>query len=287
MVNLENQNLEVKLLLEAIYLKYGYDFRNYSMAHLKRRITRRQKLAQLRSISEMQHKILYDLDFFDQVILDLSINVTEMFRDPAFFLTIRQKVVEYLKTYPFIKIWIAGCSTGEEVYSFAILLEEEGLLDQSQIYATDFNQVVLRKAKEGIYPLDRVKEYTLNYQKAGGKASFSDYYSAKYDAALVDSHLKERIVFADHNLVTDGAFGQMNLVVCRNVIIYFDRMLQQRVIKLFLDSLVPGGFLCMGQKESLSFTKLFDQLLVVSEKEKIFQKKYSADGVCGDNDFFN
>ncbi len=286
MVDLENQNLEVKLLLEAIYLKYGYDFRNYSMAHLKRRITRRQKLDQLQSISEMQHRVLYDPDFFDQVILDLSINVTEMFRDPAFFLTIRQEVVEYLRTYPFIKIWIAGCSTGEEVYSFAILLEEEGLLNRSQLYATDFNQVVLKKAKEGIYPVDRVKEYTQNYQKAGGKASFSDYYSAKYDAALIEPHLKERIVFADHNLVTDGAFSQMNLIVCRNVIIYFDRLLQQRVVKLFLDSLVSGGFLCMGQKESLSFTKLFDQLLVISEKEKIFRKKYSADGMDLDEQFY-
>jgi chemotaxis protein methyltransferase CheR len=271
---LENQNLEIKLLLEAIFQKYGYDFRNYSMAHLKRRISRRQVLDGFASISEMVHRVIYDAVFFDRLLLDLSINVTEMFRDPTFFKAIREQVVTFLKTYPFIKVWVAGCSTGEEVYSLAILLQEEGIYDRAQIYATDFNQVVLEKARKGIYAVDRIKMYTANYQKSGGQRSFADYYSARYDSVLMAAALRERVVFADHNLVTDGVFGQMHMIICRNVIIYFDRQLQQKVVSLFMASLIDGGFLCMGQKESLSFSKYFDQLLLVNEKEKIFQKKY-------------
>lgn len=271
---LENQNLEIKLLLEAIFQKYGYDFRNYSMAHLKRRISRRQVLDGFASISEMAHRVIYDAVFFDRLLLDLSINVTEMFRDPTFFKAIREQVVTFLKTYPFIKVWVAGCSSGEEVYSLAILLQEEGIYDRAQIYATDFNQVVLEKARKGIYAVDRIKMYTANYQKSGGQRSFADYYSARYDSVLMAAALRERVVFADHNLVTDGVFGQMHMIICRNVIIYFDRQLQQKVVSLFMASLIDGGFLCMGQKESLSFSKYFDQLLLVNEKEKIFQKKY-------------
>lgn len=271
---IENQNIEIRLLLEAIFQKFGYDFRNYSMAHLKRRISRRQTLDGFDSISEMIHKVIYDADFFDRLLLDLSINVTEMFRDPTFFKAIRKQVVTFLRTYPFIKVWVAGCSSGEEVYSLAILLQEEGIYDRAQIYATDFNQVVLEKAKKGIYSVDRIKSYTENYQKSGGQRSFADYYSAGYDSVLMAPSLRERVVFADHNLVTDGVFGQMHMIICRNVIIYFDRLLQQKVVSLFMESLIDGGFLCMGRKESLSFSEYFDQFLLVNEKEKIFQKKY-------------
>jgi len=274
MDDLENQNLEIKLLLEAIFQKYGYDFRNYSMAHLKRRISRRQLLDGFASISEMTNRVICDADFFDRLLLDLSINVTEMFRVPTFFKAIRHQVVTFLKTYPFIKVWVAGCASGEEVYSLAILLQEEGIYDRAQIYATDFNQVVLEKARKGIYAIDRIKAYTENYQKSGGQRSFADYYSARYDAVLMAAALRERVVFADHNLVTDGVFGQMHMIVCRNVIIYFDRQLQKKVVCLFMESLIDGGFLCMGQKESLSFSEYFDQLVLINEKEKIFQKRY-------------
>ena len=251
----ENVNIEIKLLLEAIFLKYGYDFRNYGQAHVKRRVMHRKTISGLDSISQITQKVLYDEDFFNLLLLDLSINVTEMFRDPGF-----------------LKIWHAGCATGEEVYSMAILLKEEGLYNKVQLYATDFNQVVLKKAKEGIYPIDLIKDYTGNYQKAGGKNSFADYYSAKYDSVLIDPSLKQNIVFADHNLVLDGVFGEMHMVICRNVLIYFNRTLQDRVIKLFLDSLVRGGYLCLGSKETLRFTTYFDNFSEVDKNDKIYKK---------------
>ncbi|MCD4695141.1 MAG: protein-glutamate O-methyltransferase CheR [Bacteroidales bacterium] len=268
----ENIDIEIKLLLEAIFLKYGYDFRNYGKAHVKRRIMHRKMISGFDSISQMTQKVLYDLEFFDQMLLDLSINVTEMFRDPGFYIALREKVIPILKTYPFLKIWHAGCSTGEEVYSMAILLKEEGLYDKVQLYATDFNQVVLKNAKEGIYPIDLIKDYTGNYQKSGGKNSFADYYSAKYDSVMIDPSLKQNIVFADHNLVLDGVFGEMHMVICRNVLIYFNRTLQDRVIKLFLDSLVRGGYLCLGSKETLRFTTYFDKFSEVEKNEKIYKK---------------
>ncbi|OQX82494.1 MAG: chemotaxis protein CheR [Bacteroidetes bacterium 4484_276] len=268
----ENVNIEIKLLLEAIFLKYGYDFRNYGQAHVKRRVMHRKTISGLDSISQITQKVLYDEDFFNLLLLDLSINVTEMFRDPGFYKSLREKVIPNLKTYPFLKIWHAGCATGEEVYSMAILLKEEGLYNKVQLYATDFNQVVLKKAKEGIYPIDLIKDYTGNYQKAGGKNSFADYYSAKYDSVLIDPSLKQNIVFADHNLVLDGVFGEMHMVICRNVLIYFNRTLQDRVIKLFLDSLVRGGYLCLGSKETLRFTTYFDNFSEVDKNDKIYKK---------------
>ncbi len=268
----ENVNIEIKLLLEAIFLKYGYDFRNYGQAHVKRRVMHRKTISGLDSISQITQKVLYDEDFFNLLLLDLSINVTEMFRDPGFYKSLREKVIPNLKTYPFLKIWHAGCATGEEVYSMAILLKEEGLYNKVQLYATDFNQVVLKKAKEGIYPIDLIKDYTGNYQKSGGKNSFADYYSAKYDSVLIDPSLKQNIVFADHNLVLDGVFGEMHMVICRNVLIYFNRTLQDRVIKLFLDSLVRGGYLCLGSKETLRFTTYFDNFSEVDKNEKIYKK---------------
>lgn len=269
----ENERIELDLLLEAIYQRYHYDFKDYSRAHLKRRLIYRMRTANLDSISQMQHKILYDRSFFEKLLLDLSINVTEMFRDPTFYLAIRQKVIPRLKKIPFIKIWHAGCSTGEEVYSMAILLKEEELYEKSQIYATDFNTLVLKKAKDAIYPIDLIKEYTVNYQKAGGLNSFAEYYTARYNSVILDPSLKERIVFADHNLVTDGVFGEMNMILCRNVLIYFTKKLQNRVIKLFMDSLAPSGFLCLGSKETLKYSEYFPYFNDHVEKEKIYLLK--------------
>ena len=272
-MNMESIDIEVELFISALYMKYGYDFRNYSKAHVKRRILHRLSLTpDVENISELTNKILYDEAFFRSIVSDFSINVTEMFRDADFYKALRENVIPYLKTYPFIKIWHAGCSTGEEVYSMAILLMEEGLYDRTQIYATDFNDSVLEEAKAGIYPIERVKEYTQNYQRAGGMESLSKYYTAKYDLVKFDDALKKRVVFSNHNLVTDGVFGEMNLIICRNVLIYFDRELQNRVFNLFKDSLCHGGILGIGSKESISFSSVKNQFQTLFEKEKIYKK---------------
>lgn len=272
---LENQDIEISLFLEAMYLKYGYDFRNYSRNHIKRRILKRMDEDNLSSISQMQHKALYEEEFIKTILSDFSINITEMFRDPSFYKAFREKVIPILRTYPFIKIWHAGCSTGEEVYSMAILLKEEGLLDRTQIYATDFNNSVLQQAMEGIYSIDNIKEYTHNYQKAGGTSSFADYYIAKYDSVIFHQSLKKRITFAQHNLVTDGVFGEMQVIICRNVLIYFNRELQNRVIELFSDSLGKGCFLCLGSKESIKLLKSYETFHSFEDEEKIYRKKYT------------
>ena len=269
----DNENIEIQLLLEAIYLKYGYDFRSYARASIKRRILHMLSLSGHKNISEMQHQLLYDTDFFDKLLLSFSINVTEMFRDPKFYKSIREKVIPVLKTYPFLKIWHAGCSTGEEAYSIAILLKEEGLQEKSQIYATDFNEMVLKKAKEGVFSVDRIKEYTFNYQKAGGKESFADYYTARYELAKIDNSLKKNIVFADHNLTTDSVFGEMNMIMCRNVLIYFNKELQDRALNLFHNSLAHFGFLCLGSKEDLRFSAHKDDFDEFVAKEKIYRKR--------------
>jgi len=272
MDELETQNIELQLLLQAIYLKYGYDFRNYAKASIKRRVQHRLIKEGLSSISAMQHELLYDVSFFERLLLDLSINVTEMFRDPSFYLAIRKHVLPELKTYPFLKIWHAGCSSGEEVYSMAILLKEEGLYERTQIYATDMNEVVLKQAKDGIFNISRLKQYTANYQKAGGQESFSDYYTAHYDHVVMEKSLKENILFSDHNLATDGVFGEMNLIMCRNVLIYFNRDLQARAVSLFYDSLCSDGFLCLGSKESIRFSQYSDQFEDVVREEKIYRR---------------
>jgi chemotaxis protein methyltransferase CheR len=268
-----NINIEVSLFLEGIHQKYGYDFREYSKAHIKRRLMHRMSASQFNSISEMQHKVINNEKFFEQILRDFSINVTEMFRDPSFYYRFREEIIPILKTYPFIKIWHAGCSTGEEVYSMAIILKEEGLYDRSQIYATDFNQSVLQKATEGIYPINKIKEYTYNYQKAGGLNSFSDYYTAKYDSVIINNDLKQNIVFADHNLVSDKVFAEVHLIVCRNVLIYFNKKLQDNVLRLFKDSLIPGGYLCLGSKESIRFSDSYHQFETIDENERLFKKK--------------
>ncbi len=271
----EIQNLEIDLLLEAIFNRYGYDFRQYSRAHVKRRILHRLSDSGLNSISEIQGKVLHDKVCFETLIRDLSINVTEMFRDPNFYQVVRKEVIPVLKTYPYLKIWHAGCSTGEEVYSFAIMLKEEGLYDRTQIYATDFNRDVLEIAKKGIYTIENIKNYTVNYQKAGGKHSFSDYYIAKYNSVILNQSLKSNIVFAEHNLVTDSDFAEVNMVICRNVLIYFNRDLQNKVLKLFNESLIKGGFLGLGSKETLMFSEVSSQFSEISQKEKIYKKKIS------------
>ncbi len=269
-------DIEVNLLLEAIYQKYGYDFRQYSKAHIKRRIVHRISSSGLKSVSELQHKVLHEKPFIDLVLQDLSINVTQMFRDPDFYKAVRNEVVSLLKTYPFIKIWHAGCSTGEEVYSMAILLKEEGLLDRTQIYGTDFNQRVLRNSRDGIYDVGHIQEFTRNYQLSGGKESFSDYYTAKYNSVIMNSSLKKNMVFADHNLVTDSVFAEVNMVICRNVLIYFNKELQNRVLNLLTDSLIPGGILCLGSKETLQFSEPFEKYTVINKTEKIYMKNYNA-----------
>lgn len=267
------QNIEIDLILEAIFKKNGYDFRQYGRAHIKRRILHRLQLSKLPSISEMQHRILYDDEFLQLVLKDFSINVTEMFRDPGFYKRIREEVIPILKTYPFIKIWHAGCSSGEEVYSMAILLQEEGLYDRTQIYATDFNHQILAKAKEGIYPISKIKEFTLNYQKAGGKGSFSDYYMAKYESVIFNNDLKKNIVFAEHNLVSDGTFAEVHLLMCRNVLIYFNKELQNKVVELFSTSILSGGYLCLGTKETIQFTTSMQKFDTIFDAEKVFKKK--------------
>lgn len=270
--HLENENIEIELLLQAIYMKYGYDFRGYSRASVKRRIKHRLSLSGLDTISDMQRVILYQPDFFNKLLQDMSINVTEMFRDPSFYRAFRDKVLPELARLSYIKIWHAGCATGEEVYSMAIFLKEAGLYEKSRIYATDFDQTVLEKAKEGVYPIDRLKIYTRNYKETGGLESFANYYSAKYDLVMMDKSLKKNIVFSNHNLVTDGVFSEMNLVICRNVLIYFNRELQDRVFNLFSESLSDNGFLCLGSKETIKLYEHSDSFADVVKEEKIYRK---------------
>ena len=270
----DTKDIEISLLLEAIYQRYGYDFRQYSQAHIRRRIMNRMTMTGLEYISQMQAMVLNDETFASDLLQDLSITVTEMFRDPEFYKSLRENVIPILKTYPFIKIWHAGCATGEEAYSMAILLQEEGLYDRTTIYATDFNQMALDKAKEGIFSNKMIKDYTVNYQLSGGKESFSSYYTASYDNVIMNKSLKKNIVWANHNLVTDSVFAEVHLILCRNVLIYFDQNLQNKVQTLFFNSLINGGVLCLGSKESLHFTDLYDEYMELDKKQRIFKKKY-------------
>lgn len=265
---------EIYLLLEAFHKKYGYDFRQYSEAHIKRRIMNRLALSGMKSVLEMLEKVLYDRNFAAMLLQDLSITVTEMFRDADFYKAVREKVIPILKTYSFIKIWHAGCATGQEAYSMAIILREEGLYERTTIYATDFNQHALDQAKEGIFTNEQIKEYTVNYQRSGGKEAFSDYYTSNYDMGIMDPSLKKNIVWANHNLVTDSVFAEVHMVVCRNVLIYFNSDLQNKVQTLFLNSLVNGGILCLGTKESLRFSDLADEYIELDKAQKILKKKY-------------
>jgi len=266
------ERLEIELLLEGMFRHYGFDFRSYAYASIRRRLWKRVEAEGLDSISDLQALVLHDSAAMDRLLLDLSISVTAMFRDPDFYRVFRQEVVPLLRTYPFIRIWHAGCSTGEEVYSAAIVLEEEGLLDRARIYATDINDRVLKQAKAGIFPLNRMQEYTENYINAGGQRSFSEYYTAMYDGALFSPSLTRNTVFSQHNLVTDRSFSEFHMVFCRNVLIYFDRALQDRVHALFHDSLVMFGILALGSKESLRFSQYEDCYEMLHVKERIYRK---------------
>jgi chemotaxis protein methyltransferase CheR len=266
------ERIEIDLLLEGIFRHYGFDFRSYAYSSLKRRLWKRITAEGMSSVSELQDRVLHDPAMMEKLLLDLSINVSAMYRDPTFYRAFREKVVPVLRTYPFIRFWHAGCSTGEEVYSMAILLEEEGLYERARIYATDINEVVLHTAKSGIYPADKMKEYTQNYLRAGGQRSFSDYYVAKYDGAIFNSSLARNVVFSQHNLVTDRSFAEFHVILCRNVMIYFDRKLQDRVHALFYESLVPFGFLGLGSKESLRFSKYESCYEEIDARDKIYRR---------------
>ena len=266
------ERIEIELLLEAIFRHYGFDFRSYAYASIRRRLWRRIEAEGLTTISGLQDRILHEPALMERLLLDLSINVTAMFRDPSFYLAFRRKVVPLLRTYPFIRIWHAGCSTGEEVYSMAILLEEEGLYERARIYATDINEVVVHRARAGIFPLERMQEYTENYIRAGGTRSFSEYYTAKYDGALFSPALQRNVVFSQHNLVTDRSFAEFNVILCRNVLIYFDRALQARVHGLFYDSLVHLGILALGSKETLRLSEYESRYEELSAADRIYRK---------------
>ncbi|MFH7028753.1 MAG: CheR family methyltransferase [Heteroscytonema crispum UTEX LB 1556] len=271
-MNHKLEDIEIQLLLEGIFRYYGFDFRNYAPASLKRRIWKLIHEENLKTVSGLQEKVLHDPECMERFLLNLSVNVTAMFRNPDFFLAFRNKVVPILRTYPFIRIWHAGCSTGEEVYSMAILLKEEGLYHRCLLYATDINQMVLRKAKAGIFSLKLMQEYTQNYLQAGGKLSFSEYYTAAYDSAIFSSSLQEKIVFSQHNLATDNSFNEFNVILCRNVLIYFDNVLRDRVHNLFYDSLVRFGILGLGRQESIKFTPHEQNYEALASHEKLYRK---------------
>ena len=268
----ELEKVEVEILLEGIFRHYGFDFRSYAYASLRRRLWKRIRAEGLSTVSGLQERVLHDRDAMERLLLDLSVNVTSMFRDPNFYRAFRTQVVPLLRTYPFIRVWHAGCSTGEEVYSMAILLREEGLYERARVYATDINEVVLQQARTGIFPLDKMQEFTQNYLRAGGTRSFSEYYTAAYGGALFSPALRENVVFAQHNLVTDRSFSEFNVILCRNVMIYFDRSLQNRVHELFYDSLPMYGILALGSKESLKFSKYEDCYEAIDPREKIYRK---------------
>lgn len=261
---------EIILLLNR---EHGYDFSNYSMASFKRRVLRVMSLNRITNFYDFKYAVINDKKFVAHFVQEITVNVTEMFRDPLFFSKLRDKVLPLLASYPTIKVWHAGCSTGEEVYSMAILVHEMGLLQRCRIYATDINQAAIDKAKKGIIDVRLIKEYTQNYIKAGGKNDFSAYYTARYDNAIIKKELRESIVFSQHNLVVDGAFNEFQLICCRNVLIYFNRTLQNHVLNLFYNSLSPLGFLALGIKESLLFTTAKDRFTVIDNTAKIYRRK--------------
>jgi chemotaxis protein methyltransferase CheR len=269
---LPDVDIEIRLLIDAIYLKYNYDFRNYSKASQKRRIEQGMHALKCHTISELQSQVLHDPAVFMQLLQYLTIPVSEMFRDPSYFLSIREHVVPFLRTYPSLKIWVAGCSTGEEAYSLAILLQEEGLLERSIVYATDINPVSLEKAKKGVFPLEKMATYSENYLASGGKFSLDRYYTGAYGGALFDKSLAEKITFSDHSLATDSVFSETHFVSCRNVVIYFNKALQNRAYGLFHESLCRRGFLGLGNKESLEFSSHAHVFEAIVKKDKLFRK---------------
>ncbi len=269
---LDLEQIEIELLLEGVFRRYGFDFREYAPASLRRRLRRRMDGEQVESISALQELVLHDPAVMERLLLDLSINVTAMFRDPTFFVAFREHVVPLLRTYPFARLWVAGCSTGEEVYSLAILLAEEGLSERVRIYATDINEAVLELARLGVFPLDKMQEYTQNYIRAGGRNAFSEYYVARYDGAQFARSLVDGVVFAQHNLATDAAFNEFQAIMCRNVMIYFDRPLQEHVHRLFHESLAIFGILALGQKETIRFSPHEAAYESLDAAERLYRK---------------
>jgi chemotaxis protein methyltransferase CheR len=264
--------IELRMLVEAVYLKYNYDFRDYTGASQKRRVLAAMREMECATVSALQDKVIHDAAAFGRLLEFLTIPVTEMFRDPQYYAAVRAEVVPVLRTYPSLKIWIAGCSTGEEVYSMAILLHEEGLLERSIVYATDINPGSLEAARRGVFPLERMRLYTENYQKAGGVRAFSDYYTAAYGGALFERALVENVSFADHSLATDSVFSETHFISCRNVMIYFNRRLQDRVLGLFHESLCHRGFLGLGSKESIEFSSHADRFELLARRERLYRK---------------
>lgn len=270
--NDELETLEIKLLLEGIFRYYGYDFRNYTAPYLQRRVKHRLQVENLPNVSRLQEHVLHDSRMMWKLFEDFTINVTEMFRDPDFFLSLRNNVVPTLKKLMHIRIWQAGCSTGEESYSLAILLREEGLSSKTQIYATDLNEATLEEAKKGSFPIASMQKYTRNYLEAGGKKAFSEYYTVNGDRVIFDPSLADSIIFAQHDLVNDQSFNEFDLILCRNVMIYFNKQLQEQVHKLLCESLKTSGFLGLGNKEGLIVSAPVPRYEVVDAKAKIFRK---------------
>ncbi|MGB0835463.1 MAG: CheR family methyltransferase [Psychrobium sp.] len=269
----DNDDIEYQLVLHAIRLKHGHNFDDYAQKSLKRRLEYHVEKHDFESLTDMIKPIVHDDAFFENLLNTVSVPVTEMFRDPQFFKTLREKVLPLLKTYPSVNIWHAGCATGEEVYSMAIMLEEEGLYDNCHIYATDFNANSLRIAQEGIYSYARMQKYTENYYLAGGKRSFSEYYDSHEDGIKMDEALSRNVTFAKHNLASDSVFGQFNLILCRNVLIYFGKPLQEKVFSLFSESILPLGYLCLGSHESLDYSRALTRYETVFDKHKVYRKK--------------
>ncbi len=267
------EDIEIRLLLEALYLRYHYDFRHYAPASLKRRLRLARDQLGFKTVSALQEGLLHEPDMLPVLLGYLTVQVSEMFRDPSYFKAIRDMVVPHLRTYPSLKLWIAGCSDGEELYSFVILFREEGLEERTLFYATDINQEALARAQAGVFSLERMQLFTENHRKSGGKSSLSDYYSAAYGRASFDKSLRERVVFADHSLVTDAVFAEMHMISCRNVLIYFYRELQDRAVGLFKDSLARKGFLGLGAKESLRFSRHAGAFSDFVREEKIYQRR--------------
>ena len=264
--------IEIDLLLEAVHREFGYDFRDYARASIRRRIWKLVRSEHLDTVSALQGRVLHDPAAWERFAEGISVNVSAMFRDPHFFQAFRRHAIPVLRTYPFIRIWQAGCSLGEEAYSLAILLMEEGLYDRSLIYATDINEVTLRQAREGIYPADLMQKYTQNYLQSGGTRAFSEYYTARYEFAIMRPSLHQNIVFSQHNLVSDGAFNEFNVVLCRNVMIYFNRALQERTHRLFHSSLSTFGILGLGAKESMQFMPLQGAYHQFEPGEKLYRR---------------
>jgi chemotaxis protein methyltransferase CheR len=265
-------DIELRVLLEAIYQRYHYDFREYAISSLRRRVRQAMSRFGCARLADLQHRLLHEPELFSQAMQFFTVQVSEMFRDPEYFLALREHAIPVLRTYPSLKIWVAGCSTGEEAWSMAILLHEEGLLERTLLYATDINPDALEAAERGVFGIDRMAQFSGNYLRAGGKASLSDYYNTAYNGAAMDRQLKRNIVFADHSLATDSVFSEVQLVSCRNVMIYFNRELQDRAIGLFHEALVHRGFLGLGSKESLQFGRHAQDFEAVLREQRLYRR---------------